>query len=332
MRIMVFDVPAESGGALSVLHEFYDEYKTDNSNEYIFIVSKPEIQEASNIKVLRFPWIKKSWIHRLYFDHFIAPKLITKYKVDRVLSLQNIMIPHTKAYQTVFVHNALPFSEHRFSIFNNRLLWVYQNILSRSIYNSIRRADRVIVQTNWVRDVCVKKLNVNSDKFDVIPPKINIQVDETFQKTKGSVSTFFYPASGVVFKNHNVIVDACLNLKEQGITDYKVIFTLSCNENKQIRKLFDLVKKYELPIYFIGHLTREKVFNYYKNSILIFPSYIETVGLPLAEAKQYNTIILSSNCVYAKSILEDYQLVHYFKYDSSKELSGLMIKCLHSYR
>ena len=39
MRIMVFDVPAESGGALSVLHEFYNEFKLDQENEYIFVLN-----------------------------------------------------------------------------------------------------------------------------------------------------------------------------------------------------------------------------------------------------------------------------------------------------
>ena len=75
MNIMVFDVPAESGGALSVLKYFYSEYKADENNNYIFVVSKPEMKEAHNIKVLRYPWIKKSWLHRLYFDSLIAPKL-----------------------------------------------------------------------------------------------------------------------------------------------------------------------------------------------------------------------------------------------------------------
>lgn len=139
MRIMVFfDVPAESGGALSVLKEFYNKYKADENNKYIFVVSKPEMEETKkNIEVLRYPWIKKkSWLHRLYFDYFVAPQLIKEYEVDEVLSLQNIIIPHTQIIQSVYVHNVLPLADYRFSIFEDRLLWVYQNILSRGIFTS----------------------------------------------------------------------------------------------------------------------------------------------------------------------------------------------------
>jgi hypothetical protein len=76
MKVMVFDVAADGGGALSVLNDFYNEYKSDTENDYIFIISTPKLKETENIKVLNFPWIRKSWFHRLYFDHFIAPGLI----------------------------------------------------------------------------------------------------------------------------------------------------------------------------------------------------------------------------------------------------------------
>lgn len=324
MRIMVFDVPAESGGALSVLHEFYNEFKFDQENEYIFVLSLPELKETSNIKVLRFPWIKKSWGHRIYFDHIIAPKLIKEYEVDKVLSLQNIVIPNTKVYQSVFVHNALPFSEYRFSLKENRLLWVYQNIIGKNIMKSIKRADHVIVQTNWMKKKCVEQLWVKPEKIEVQPPKIDIEVKKIFKQTKESTSTFFYPASGVVFKNHKVVVDACLMLKEEGITDYKVIFTLKGNENEHIINLYNISKENDLPIKFIGSLTREEVFDFYTKAILIFPSYVETVGLPLIEAKLHRTPTIVANCEYSREILYNYEKVKYFDYSNSVDLAAVM--------
>ncbi|MDP3444100.1 MAG: glycosyltransferase, partial [Ignavibacteria bacterium] len=280
MRIMVFDVPAESGGALSILNEFYNKYKDDLANDYIFVVSKPELEDTSNIKVLCFPWIKNSWFHRLFFDHFIAPKLVKKFKVNKVFSYHNIKIPYTKVPQSIYVHNALPIDENRFSIFENKLLWVYQNILSRGIFKSIKKANKVIVQTEWMKEACIERLKIDRNKIEVMPPKINIEVKRYFKPTKKSLSTFFYPASGIVFKNHKIIIEASIKLKEQSIKNYCVIFTLNGDENKHIAQLYKEVKEHELPVEFIGSLLREEVFDYYTRSILIFPSYIETVGLP----------------------------------------------------
>ncbi len=324
MRIMVFDVPAESCGALTVLNNFYNEYKKDTKNEYIFVVSTPELQETSNIKMLRFPWIKKSWAHRIYFDHFIAPKLVKKYKIDKVLSLQNTVIPHVKVYQSVFVHNALPFSEYRFSIFNNVLLWLYQNIIGRSIFKSIKRADRVFVQTNWMKQKCISKLNINDEKVEVIQTRIQARADKAFERSKESLSTFFYPANAMPFKNHKLIVDACMRLKEEGINDYKVVFTLKGNENNNVIKLYKQVYKNNLPIKFIGSISRNKVYDFYSRSVLIFPSYIETVGLPLLEAKSHETPVIVSNSDYACEILDDYENVHYFNSFDILELTKVM--------
>ena len=146
---MVFDVPAESGGALTILQDFYNEVVQSDQLEieWIFVVSVPNLQNRENIKVLQFPWIKKSWFHRLFFDNRIAPNLIDKYRIDKVLSLQNMIIPRSKSEQIVYVHQALPFADYKFSITENKLFWVYQNIIGRGIIRSIKQANQVIVQT-----------------------------------------------------------------------------------------------------------------------------------------------------------------------------------------
>ena len=75
MRILVYNVAASSGGALTVLNSFYEEFCKDTKNEYIFVLSVCKLKEQPHIKVLNFPWIKKSPLHRMYFDQVLAHKL-----------------------------------------------------------------------------------------------------------------------------------------------------------------------------------------------------------------------------------------------------------------
>lgn len=320
MKIMVFDVPAESGGALSVLNDFYKEYSNDEKNEYIFVVSKPELKDTKNIKVLRFPWIKKSWFHRLYFDNFIAHKLVKKYEVGEILSLQNIIVPNCKCKQTVYVHNSIPFSEYRFSLRENKLLWIYQNVLSKLIFRSIEKADKVIVQTNWMKNACIEKIKIDDKKVQVVSPKINLDIKKYYKNEKSDIKTFFYPASAVVFKNHKVIVNSCLELKKQGFDNYRIIFTIKGNENRYIKKLYDICLSNNLPVEFIGDIDREAVLEYYNKSILIFSSYIETVGLPLIEAKKVGCPIIASDCNFAHEVLDNYEKSYFFNPFKYKEL------------
>lgn len=59
MRILVYDVAADSGGAVTVLKSFYEEFCRDTENEYVFVLSVFELPDTEHIRVLNYPWVKK---------------------------------------------------------------------------------------------------------------------------------------------------------------------------------------------------------------------------------------------------------------------------------
>lgn len=307
-NILVYDVAASSSGALSVLNDFYNEVKNydDNSIKWTFVISTPHLEETENIKVVRLPWVKKSWIHRLFCDHFIAPQLIKKHNIDKVFSLQNVLVPSTNVPQVLYLHQSLPFVEYRFKITENLHLWIYQNVISWFIFSGIKKAKRTIVQTNWMKQACIEKTGVEENKILLIPPAINIVPKKFFSYENMSIPTFIYPATPIIYKNHQIIMDACKKLTEEGISNFQVIFTITGNENELSRKLLQETNEYNLPIKFIGSIPREELFEWYTKAILIFPSYIETFGLPLLEAKIHRTPIISLDTLFSKEILLDY--------------------------
>ncbi|NCB26108.1 MAG: glycosyltransferase [Bacteroidia bacterium] len=329
-KIMVFDVPAEHGGVLSILNDYYNDVRAskEQDTEWCFVLGKATLEETKNIKVLRFPWVKKSWFHRLFFDHIVAPRLIQDYIPDMIMSLQSVIIPHVSVYQELYLQQSLPFADYRFKIREDFLFWMYQNVIGPLIFHSIRKTNRVIVQTHWMKKACIKKTGVDGSKITVTPPKIIIYPKKLFTQSESSLSTFFYPAAPYTYKNHTLILDAAKSLVEQGFTNFHVVFTLSGEENKYAKMLFRRSKKEKLPIDFVGSLTREDVFEYYTHSVLLFPSYIETFGLPMLEAKIHNGIILASNCAFSHEILDGYDNAYFFDPFDYKFVSDLMLKIL----
>lgn len=327
MNIMVFDVPAVNGGALSLLNDFYKEVinNKDKKNKWVFVVSKPQLKEVDNIKVLNFPWIKKSWAHRVFFDNFIAKNLVEEYDIDIIVSLQNVTIPGVKKKQILYVHNCLPFVDYKFRFREDKLLWFYQKVIGKRIINSLKISHKVIVQTEWMKKSCSKIKNVSKEKIEVIPPKIELKVTDTYKEDKNNEVLFFYPASGVVFKNHKILVESCEKLLKKN-KNFKMLFTLNGTENKNIISIYNEVKSKKLPIEFIGALDREDVFNLYKKAILVFPSFIETFGLPLLEAKMHDGLILASDSLFSKEVLADYNNAYYFDPFNSNDLYELMKK------
>ena len=327
---MLFDVPAESGGALTILNEYYEIAKNDTNNEWFFILSTPLLKETENIKVLNYPWVKKSWIHRLYFDFLVAYKLVEKFHIDEVYSLQNVIIPNLKVRQNLYLHQPLPFVGKKYKIYENFQFWIYQNIISRLIFKSIRLADKIIVQTNWIMQSAIEITRVSRNKFILKHPELAHKVKKKYTPLECVDQIFFYPANGLAYKNHEVIINACRILKLKGISNYKVILTLKGNENTRIVKLRRIISSENLPIEFVGVISIDAVYEYYSKAVLIFPSYIESFGLPILEAKLHETPIIVSDCAYSREILISYNKVNFFHYNDSSALAKLIYNQLNN--
>lgn len=329
-NVLVYDVAASASGALSVLNDFYNEVRNHENKtiKWTFVISTPHLEETENIKVIRLPWVKKSWIHRLFCDYFTAPKLIKDNDVDKVLSLQNVLVPYIKILQILYLHQSLPFAEYRFKITEDFLFWVYQNIISKFIFSGIKRSERTIVQTKWMKQACIEKTGVKENKIVVIPPVINIVPKKFFSYENMSIPTFIYPAAPFLYKNHQFIVDASKRLVAEGIKDFQVIFTLTGLENKLSQRLLKETKEFKLPIKFIGMMSRDDLFEWYTKAILVFPSKIETFGLPLLEAKMHGEPIIAGRTKFAEEILFEYNNVSYFDFDELGRLFQIKLECI----
>lgn len=327
MNILVYGVAADSSGALSVLKDFYEQFKKKKENHYYFVVSTPHLEECDNITVLRFPEIKKGWGQRLFFEYLKAPQLVKKYNIDEVFSTTNTILPFVKVKQILYLHNSLPFSEYRFKWNENHLFWIYQNIIARFIYHSLERADHIITQTEWMKNAVLHQCDVQADKIEVQIPPIDDSLVKSYHPTAGK-TYFFYPATGYSYKNHKLILEACEILKARELADFEVILTLNEDGNAYEQKLSLEARRKRLPVRFIGFLSREEVFEWYTKSTLLFPSYIETVGFPLLEARLCRAPILASNTPFSREILKDYHYCEFFDIQDAERLADEMAKMI----
>ena len=328
MKIIVYDVPAVSGGALTILESYYNKYLLDKKNEYIFVISTPRLISQKNIKVLRFPWVKKSRLHRLYFDYIYSNKINKRERPDRVISLQNLTIPRLKSHQTIYVHQVIPFSDFKFNILSDFNLWFYKHIYKLLLFRSIRKADQVIVQSKWLKNLIVEKRLTSKDKITIEKPLLENISNENSQETDDKSVIFIYPAGPEIYKNHRIIVDALIPLKLNKLKQFKVIFTISGDENKSIKRLSQMVSHNDLPIYFVGNINRNELINLYSRSILIYPSKIESLGLPLYEAMLMKRPIIAVKEKFVIEALTKYKDYYLFDGEYYKELQYLFQKIL----
>lgn len=316
MRIVVNDIAASEGGALTVLRDFYEEIRSSNdTNEWIFLLNDYYFEETENIKIKLFRKVKNSWFKRLYFELWQGKKIINQLQPDVYFSLQNTATLGIDAEQIVYLHQSLPYQEEKSFSFFKKEEWklaVYQKIMGQ-LYDYLFKQTKaeIVVQTDWMKKAVKKHLD---NKVVVVPPRIKIPDELPNKKMRDETVTFFYPAFEAVYKNHEVIYTAVNHIVESGYTDFQVILTIP-PKNVKNQNIYR----------FIGYVSRDVVFEYYANSILLFPSYIETYGLPLKEATFFNAPVIASKTAFSTEVLKAYPNVDFFNKFESMELANKMI-------
>lgn len=325
MNIIVYDIAALGGGGVTILDQYIERAKADKENQWWFILalSGYEKHETDNIHIVyqkeldvRGP---KRWLRRFVFEHWKLKSIVSGIKPDRVLSLQNMMMPKAKCPQTVYLHQSLQFAPVKFSFLKKeeRSCAFRQRVICRLMKPSLRRADEIIVQTKWMKKTTAQWLEIDEKKIRVERPELTRITERRNNQNRRDKRLFFYPAAGNVYKNHRVIIDACKILKQDGYRDYRIEFTLKPDEDGFVKAMYDEVQREQLPISFIGYQDKESMDVKYAQQTLIFPSYIETFGLPLQEARAYDAEIIASDCDFAHEVLEEYDQCKYVAWNDA---------------
>lgn len=116
---------------------------------------------------------------------------------------------------------------------------------------------------------------------------------------------FVYVSSAEPHKNHATLLDAWVLLAEQGMRP-SLALTVSENTAAHVAQLIELKKQsHGLNIRNFGTLQHGGVQALYqKSNALIFPSTLESFGLPLLEAAQLGMPILASELDYVRDVVE----------------------------
>ncbi|QWE29006.1 glycosyltransferase [Polynucleobacter sp. AM-7D1] len=183
-----------------------------------------------------------------------------------------------------------------------------------------------IVQTETMKEELQKKIGCKAH-IEVMGFKTNRMVNG-FQREKNDTGekTFIYIASGDLHKNHKNLIEAWKILASRGI---KCCLTLTIDEaiypviSKYIN---DTKEQYDLDIKNMGNINAMELSHLYNTSqVLIYPSFVESLGLPLLEASDYGLEILAPEVDYVRDIINPTQT---FDPSSAKSISRAVERCL----
>jgi glycosyltransferase involved in cell wall biosynthesis len=312
-KLVISAVNLVEGGPLTVLRDCVAAAKELLGNDWdvIVLVNNESLIETSGFALLEFPLAKRSWLIRLYYEWWHFRKLSKIIKPDIWLSLHDITAWVEAPCQAVYCHNPAPFYKItlREAWLEPKLLMF--NLFYRYLYGiGIRRNTYVIVQQEWLRQEFKRLYGVRN--VIVAHPVVSANQNKMHVEKKiGDNFIFFYPALPRVFKNIDLVCEAVKHLNQAGISGFEVRLTLDGSENRYAAYLIERYANTD-GIAFIGRQNQRQMMSQYTESdCVLFPSRLETWGLPISEAKALGKPMLIAELPYAHETVGTYEKVSF---------------------
>lgn len=325
--ILVNATGTTTGGGLTILQQFLEGILLNDKQNTYFVFCSTDVVNKYNVKNIHIVnnIYKRKWIGRIWWDNYGIGNWIKQNGItpDLILSLQNTGVRLGKRIkQIIYYHQSLPMYNYRWSLIkkNERMLWLYKNIYPIFVKRHIYKNDIIVVQSAWMKTAFHKMLKIDLNSIIVIKPTLKIEIQERSEEKgekSGAYYNIFYPATNLIFKNHEVIyqaLDIIAHERKDIIKNIKFYITLDHNKELDYR-----IKELEPYIVFLGSVQFEKLLDMYLDmDLLVFPSYLETVGLPLVEAAYFGLPVLASDLPYAREAILGYEGACFVKYNDPR--------------
>lgn len=340
--VVVSAVNIRKGGTLTILRDclqYLSGLAEAGEWKVVALVHRRSLCDYPGIEYIEIPWSVKSWIHRLWCE-YVTMYGISKRLAEREgcpvymwLSLHDTTPRVLAQHQEVYCQTSFPFlkviprdwiMDPKVPLFARFTRWAYKI--------NVKRNDCLIVQQEWFKDAMAELLHLSPAKFRVIPPKLPDMSGIKASEIHYDVPMLFYASSADCHKNFETLCKASEMLeKELGIGRFKTVLSIAGNENRYARWLFKKWGSVD-SIEFAGYMSREDLFGLYKAAdAFVFPSRIETWGLPISEflaATEGKGKLLLADLPYAHGVASEAQKASFFPAVDAVALKRLMYESI----
>ncbi|WP_278551581.1 glycosyltransferase family 4 protein [Elizabethkingia bruuniana] len=332
--IVISAVNLVEAGTLAILRDCLS-YLSALAEQYecriVAIVYKKELALFPNVEYIETQWPKKRWINRLWYE-YVSMKKISKElaPVDLWFSLHDTTPSVIARKRAVYCHNSYSFYKWKLhDLFVAPKIAMFA-IFTKYIYKTnIHKNDYLVVQQEWFRVAMSEMFGFESSKIIVAPPH-RIKSKEIIKNTEDKeVFSFIYAASPNSHKNFEIICRAVDILENHyQIKNFKVHITVDGSENRYAGWLYKKWGRLSC-ISFMGFVDKNTLFTYYEqSSCMVFPSKVETWGLPISEFSEFNKPMLLADLPYTHETASGSKKVAFFDPNNPEMLAQQMMKLI----
>lgn len=292
MRVVIQAVAARMGGARTHLVGLVPELAQLAPDVQVLLVAQPDLLDE--IGPLPGNWTcqaeraqDRGFLGRLLWEQSALPRQARAWGADVLLSFGAFIPLHPPCPTVLEAANALPFTRAYWLWLAKQSprLQVQESLRWRLLRASLRRSTRVLVPTRAMRQDVVARLPELANRLDVVW----WGVSDHFRQ-----SAWTQPEGQVVFgvskhglnKEFDVLVRAVAQLRDR-LPSLRLDLTGTQDESRWSRETGRLVRSLGIAdrVRYVGDLPNRDVPAYLaRASLLVYPTWCESFGLPLAEA------------------------------------------------
>ena len=287
--ILIDALYINSFGGKSILELIFQNLLNSKTKYYFLLDNRLDSKWIKKLKSSNYTFIEANHKNR---TNFYSQNLI---RFSSVVCLSNIPPPiNTSIKTSIFFHNCLLLNplNHKVSI-KNRLINFFKFYYIK-YYN--QNSYYWVVQTQLVNKLLKENLNINPDQILTYPI---FKVDLNINLAKKSINEFVFVSSIVSHKNHKRLIKAFIKAAKSSHREIKLHLTI--NKEELPKNVFPK----NLKVKFHGTLSSTNVNKLYNScEFAIYPSLIESFGLPLIEASNHRCKVIASNLPYVHEIIK----------------------------
>jgi glycosyltransferase involved in cell wall biosynthesis len=327
--LVISGVNFTEGGPLTVFRDFVDAACRVLPDEWQIVVFAHNVGvlNAQRARIIAIPYAKKSWLRRLWVEWHEFSRYARQIGPDLWVSMHDMSPNVGGVPQVVYCHNPAPFLRVRLmdAIFEPSLLLF--RLAYAGLYRiNLKRNLAVVVQQSWLRDEFRKWVGAATQIIVAHPTTRVAGTPPAVQPARRSgPATFLYPALPRAFKNIELLCRALKHLEKEASWESTLILTIDGTENRYagwLKKRFGNLA----TVRFTGRQTREQMQRLYQEAdCLLFPSRLETWGLPISEAKQQGLPMLVADLPYAKEAVGDYTRAEFIDPEDDRSLAAKLL-------
>ncbi|MBD3341425.1 MAG: glycosyltransferase [Candidatus Lokiarchaeota archaeon] len=274
----------------------------DKFNRY-FIFNNKESDDVfqfntDNTQVITFPIRAQNVFKRIFWEQFIFPLYLKKYKIDVLFSPSTILPVFSGCYNIICIHDLTPYHvEKKFT----KLRSFY---VKKMIALSARLADKVLTVSQNTKRELHDLIGISEQKIAITYNGINKLILDSdrsgwikYKKEKHIPNNYLlYVGTLEPGKNIDALISAFEILKDTYKLPHKLV--IAGGKGWMFDSIFQKINNKNLndQIILTGYVPNEYLRLLYQDSdLFIFPSLYEGFGIPVLEAMYFGVPVIASN-------------------------------------